>query len=131
MPTTAEAEAWSEAYRIAWETADSRAASALFTEDARYRSNIFEEPYEGRPGIEGYWTDVTAAQSDITVRMGSPVIEGPRVIVEFWTTMLVAGEELTLPGCLLMRFDDRLCADLREYWVTLPELREPPKGWGE
>ena len=132
MPTTVEAETWSEAYRRAWEAADSKAAGALFSEDGRYRSNIFEEPHDGRRGIEEYWTSVTAAQSDVTVRMGSPVIEGPRVIVEFWTTMLVGGDELTLPGCLLLHFnEDGLCTDLREYWQTLPELREPPEGWGE
>jgi hypothetical protein len=64
--------------------------------------------------------------------MGSPLIEGSRVVVEFWTTMLAGGSELTLPGCLLLRFDDDgLCSDLREYWQTLPEIRRPPPGWGE
>lgn len=131
MPTTAVVEAWAEAYRRAWEEADSKAAGALFTEDARYRDNIFEEPHEGRNGIENYWSNVTAAQSDVIVRMGSPFVDGQRVVVEFWTTMRVNGDELTLPGALLLRFNDEgLCEDLREYWVTLPELRDPPKGWG-
>ena len=132
MPTTIELDDWIDAYRRSWETADSEAAGALFSNDASYRSNIFEEPHAGRSGIEDYWRNVTAAQSDVTVRMGSPVIDGPRVVVEFWTTMLVGGEKLTLPGCLLLRFDeDGRCTDLREYWMTLPELRQPPKGWGE
>lgn len=132
MPTAAEAIAWIEAYRQAWENADSAAAGALFSEDALYRSNIFEAPHAGRKGVEDYWTNVTAVQSQVKVRMGSPIIEGSRVVVEFWTTMLVDGGELTLPGCLLLRFgDDGLCADLREYWQTLPELRDPPPGWGD
>jgi len=132
VPTTSEVNAWSEAYRLAWEAADSAAAGALFSEDASYRSNIFEEPHLGRTGVEDYWTNVTSVQSQVRVQMGSPVIEGERVIVEFWTTMLAGGEELTLPGCLLMRFNEEgLCMDLREYWQTLPELREPPPGWGE
>jgi ketosteroid isomerase-like protein len=129
MPTTIDE--WIEAYRRSWETADSEAVGALFSNDASYRSNIFEEPHAGRSGIEDYWRNVTATQSDVTVRMGSPVIDGPRVVVEFWTTMLVGGEELTLPGCLLLRFDeDGRCTDLHEYWQTLGEIREPPKGWG-
>ena len=132
MPTKAQVIAWSEAYRVAWETADSAAVGALFSADANYRSNIFEEPHAGRQGVEDYWTSVTAVQSDVKVWMGSPVIEGERVIVEFWTRMLVGGSELTLPGCLLMRFDeDGLCTDLREYWQTLPELRDPWPGWGD
>ncbi len=132
MATTAEVEAWAEAYRQAWEAADSKAAAELFTEDASYRDNIFEEPHRGRDGIERYWTNVTAAQSEATVRMGAPFVDGRRAVIEFWTTMLVDGDELTLPGALLLRFDDDgLCEDLREYWVTLPELRRPPEGWGE
>lgn len=125
-------DAWVEAYRVAWETKDSEAAAALFTEDAGYRDNIFEEPHRGRTGVEAYWSGVTAAQSNVTVRMGTPFVDGSRVAVEFWTTMLAGGEPLTLPGCLLLHFDDDgLCTDLREYWVTLPEIRQPPPGWGE
>ncbi len=132
MPSDARVANWIESYRQAWETADSAAAAALFSEDASYRSNIFEEPHRGRAGVEDYWRTVTAIQSEVTVRMGSPVIQSPRVVVEFWTTMRVDGGELTLPGCLLLRFDDDgLCTDLREYWHTLPELRQPPPGWGE
>jgi ketosteroid isomerase-like protein len=132
MPTTAEIVAWGEAYRRAWETADSAAAGALFSENTSYRSNIYEEPHRGRAGVEAYWTAVTAVQSEVRVWMGAPVIEGDRVIVEFWTRMNAGGEPLTLPGCLLMRFDDDgLCSDLREYWQTLPELRDPWSGWGE
>lgn len=132
MPKRTEAEEWAEAYRSAWERADAAAAGALFAEDSRYRSNIFEEPHVGRAGVEEYWRTVTASQSDVSVSMGSPLIDGDRVIVEFWTKMLVGGEELTLPGCLLLRFDAAgLCVDLREYWQTLPELRDPFQGWGE
>ena len=132
MPTKEQVIAWSEAYLQAWETADTAAAGALFSQDASYRSNIFEEPHGGRKGVEDYWTAVTSVQSDVKVWMGSPVIEGDRVIVEFWTSMLAGGEDLTLPGCLLMRFNENgLCSDLREYWQTLPELRDPWPGWGE
>jgi hypothetical protein len=132
MPTAAQVDAWIESSRRAWEDADTRAAGALFSEDSRYRSNIFEEPHAGRDGVEDYWTTVTAVQSQVAVRMGSPVVEGSRVVVEFWTTMMADGSELTLPGCLLLTFDeDGLCTDLREYWQTLPEIRLPPPGWGE
>src|SRR4029079_10508484 len=116
----------------AWEDADTPAAVALFAEDSSYRSNIFEEPYLGRKGVEEYWSTVTATQSDVQVWMGQPVIEGDRVIVEFWTRMLGGGEPLTLVGNLLLRLDDDgLCTDLREYWQLVPELRDPWPGWGE
>ena len=124
MPTTAQVMAWAEAYRQAWENADTPAAVALFAEDSSYRSNIFEEPYLGRRGVEEYWSTVTATQSDVKV--------GDRVVVVFWTRRLGGGEPLTLVANLLLRFDDDgLCTDLREYWQLVPELRDPWGGWGE
>jgi predicted SnoaL-like aldol condensation-catalyzing enzyme len=122
---------WLDAYRRAWEEADAEAAAALFADGATYRSNIFEAPYEGRDGVRRYWHEVTPSQSEVHVRMGTPFVEGDRVAAEFWTTMRVGGAETTLPGCLLLRFDeDGLCRSLREYWHVEPGRREPPPEWG-
>jgi hypothetical protein len=122
---------WVDGYRLAWETGDAGAVVALFSSDARYRSHIFEEPHQGRAGIERYWQDVTASQSDVTVRMGEPFVDGSRVAVEFWTNMHVDGDAVTLPGCLLLQFDENwLCTDLREYWHFQPGTYQPPTGWG-
>jgi predicted SnoaL-like aldol condensation-catalyzing enzyme len=123
---------WLEAYRTAWEDKDPDAAAALFDERATYRSNIFEEPYEGREGVSRYWSEVTATQEDVRVRMGRPFVDGDRVAAEFWTTMRNDGAEITLPGCLLLRFgDDGFCVALREYWHVEPGRREPPPEWGD
>ena len=123
---------WIEGYRVAWESRDPDAAAGLFTPAATYRSNIVEPPHEGREGVRAYWESVTAAQDDVRVRMGRPFGDGPRVTVEFWTTMTVDGEPVTLPGCLLLDFtDDWLCWRLREYWHFVPGQHEPPDEWGQ
>ena len=123
---------WLEAYRVAWERADADAVAALFDEDATYRSNIFEEPYVGREGVHAYWTEVTRTQEDVRVRIGRPFADGDRVAAEFWTTMRAEGDEVTLPGCLLLRFGAHgLCRSLREYWHYQPGTIQPPPGWGE
>jgi hypothetical protein len=64
--------------------------------------------------------------------MGRPVISAGRVAVEWWTTMDDPDEgEITLPGCLLLRFaPDGRCHDLWEYWQIQPGKRDPPVGWG-
>jgi hypothetical protein len=125
-------ELWIEGYRVAWEMRDPVVAANLFTADATYRSNIFEDPHQGRAGIESYWQTVTSSQDDVRVRMGKPFVDGSRVAVEFWTTMRVEGEETTLPGCLLLDFDEGgLCRSLREYWHFAPGRKEPPDEWGE
>ena len=123
---------WIEGYRLAWENRDAEAAAGLFTSDATYRSNIFEDAYRGRSGVEEYWRSVTRSQSDVRVRMGRPFVDGSRVAVEFWTTMTVEGADTTLPGCLLLDFDDQwMCRRLREYWHVAPGRSTPPAGWGE
>ena len=122
---------WLEAYRRAWEEKDTDAAAALFADKATYRSNIFEEPFQGNDGVRRYWQDVTRSQEDVRVRMGNPFGDGHRVAAEFWTTMSVDGAESTLAGCLLLEFDDDgLCVALREYWHFQPGLLDPPAVWG-
>jgi hypothetical protein len=56
-------------------------------------------------------------------------VEGSRVAVEFWTTMRVDGDPVTLPGCLMLDFDDEwACRRLREYRHFMPGRLEPPDG---
>lgn len=122
---------WAEAYRVAWETADSAAAAALFAEDGTYRNDIYQEPHRGRSGVVGYWEGVTAGQSDVTVQMGRPFVDGSRAVVEFWTTMRVDDGPVTVTGSLLLIFDDDgLCRSLREYWNFAEGHAEPPPEWG-
>ena len=129
MPQTLDA--WVEGYRLAWENRDAEAVSGLFTGDSTYRSNIFEDAYQGPAGVKAYWESVTSSQSDVRVQMGRPFVDGSRVTVEFWTNMKVDNEDVTLPGCLLLDFDDDwLCKALREYWHYAPGLMEPPADWG-
>ncbi len=123
---------WSEAYRIAWEEADSEAAAALFSDDSSYRSNIYEKPNQGRAGVADYWSGVTSVQSAVRVQMGTPYLDGDRAAVEFWTTMSIEESPVTLAGCLLLRFtEDGLCSDLREYWNLIDGTHQPPPGWGK
>lgn len=126
------ARSWLDAYRRAWEEKDAEAAAVLFDEHATYRSNIVEAPFEGQDGVRRYWQDVTRTQEDVRVVMGRPFSDGDRVAAEFWTTMRNDGADLTLTGCLLLRFrEDGLCVSLREYWHIEPGRLEPPPGWGD
>ena len=58
-------EAWLKGYGSAWLARDAAAAGRLFTADAVYHENAFEEPMRGRAAIETYWARVTADQTDI------------------------------------------------------------------
>jgi hypothetical protein len=66
------------------------------------------------------------------VGVGRPIAQDNRVAVEWWTTMREEDGEVTLPGCLVLRFArDGRCEELREYWHVEHARREPPPGWGE
>ena len=132
---------WIDAYGRAWREKDADAVAVLFTEDAVYRSSPFREPHRGRAGVREYWLGATANQERFTLCFGAPVVDGRRAAVEWWASMedhawaLDEAEpdpQLTLPGCLMLRFDDQgRCEELREYWhVAFGEALEPPEGWG-
>ncbi len=124
---------WAERYRRAWEDADDEAAGALFAADATYRSDPLQEPHRGRDAIRAYWREVTAVQSNVVVAVGRAIVDGDRAVVEWWTQMDVGGEPVTLPGALILEFDESgLCRALREYYNWVPGARvAPPAGWGE
>ena len=122
---------WLEDYGRAWEERDPEAAAALFTEDAVYRSSPLRPPSLGSDGVRDYWTQVTADQSGVRFRFGTPISAGNKMAVEWWTTMRVKGAEVTLPGCFYLRFaPDGRCEELREYWHYEEGYVEPPEGWG-
>jgi SnoaL-like domain len=122
---------WIDGYARAWETADEDLIASLFTEDASYRSSPFRDPFRGHNEIRAYWRRGAGSQRETRVWMGRPFVDGQRVAVEWWTTMIDDGDEVTLPGCLLLHFEsDGRCSDLREYWNVDSGRREPFQGWG-
>jgi ketosteroid isomerase-like protein len=123
--------AWIDAYARAWREGDAEAAAALFTETATYRSAPFRPPHVGREEIVRYWREEPARHEGVELAFGTPVVEGRRVAVEWWATVVQNGETVTGPGCLVLRFDrDGRCEELREYWHEQPGRHEPPLGWG-
>jgi hypothetical protein len=76
---------------------------------------------------------VTASQSNVTVVVGRPVVEGRRAVVEWWTQMDNDGTPVTLPGALILEFDESgLCRALREYYnLEVGRRMAPPEGWGQ
>jgi hypothetical protein len=130
-PAPMQLQEWIESYGRAWEAADEELIVSLFSEDAEYRSSPFRKAFVGHDEIRAYWRRGAGGQRETRVRMGRPFVDGDRVAVEWWTTMIDDGEQVTLPGCLLLRFGpDGRCSHLREYWHVEPGSRDPFPGWG-
>lgn len=124
------ASAWVERLRVAWEDSNSETAASLFTADATYRSHPFRTPLQGRTDIARSWAGSTTTQNDVRVRFGEPLVDGHRVAVEWWANVTENGRPQTDCGALILRFDDDLCSELREYWNLTDSALEPPPGWG-
>jgi ketosteroid isomerase-like protein len=119
---------WADAYKLAWEAGDPAAAAALYRDDCVFRSAPFREP---EPALS-YTTRVFPEARAEGVRFGEPVEEGDRAAVEWWATLVVPeGEEQTIAGCSVLRFDDQgLVVEARDYWDLEPGRRAPHETWG-
>jgi hypothetical protein len=98
--------AWVDRYRQCWEASDADGVAALFTEDASYRSNIFEDAHEGTPASAG--TGTRSPRSSSRSRCGwtsrsrrviGPPSSGGRPCA-------TTEARSRCRGCLVLRFDD-------------------------
>ena len=122
---------WLDAYAQAWVERDAAAAAALFTEDATYGEQPYQDPFAGREGVRTYWAGVTATHGNVKVRYGTPITAANRTAVEWWTTLENGGAPITLAGAFILTFDaSGLCRSLREYWHFAEGTKEPLPGWG-
>lgn len=122
---------WLEDFGRVWRESDVEGAAAIMTPDASYRNSPFlDKPYVGRDAIAGFWEAALVGVSDVDFRYGTPVIEGNRVGVEWWTILRTNGVPYTLAGNFLLTFEGDKVADLRESFVKQEGALEPHDGWG-
>jgi hypothetical protein len=124
--------AFVEAYRQTWESWDTEGFVGLFDDEVFYCAHP-DETVVGREALGRYLEKEKAAQGAVRVRMGSPLIEGDRVVAEFWVTATNQGVEASIAGCLIARLDgsEGRCTHFREYWFDLEGHRSAYEGWGE
>ncbi len=122
---------WIRSYTKAWLKKDAKAIAALFTEDAIYNSHPFRPATHSRKSILDYTLGALDVGQVYEVRFGKPVVEGSRAAVEYWTTMKEKVEDVTLAGCVMLRFaKNGLCTELHDYWVLQTGKIQAPLNWG-
>ena len=122
---------WIRNYTKAWLKKDAKVVASLFTEDAIYHSHPFRPVNQGRKSILDYTVGALDVGQVYEVRFGKPVVEGPRAVVEYWTTMKEKLEDVTLAGCIMLRFaKNGLCKELHDYWVLQTGRQQAPLNWG-
>jgi hypothetical protein len=122
---------WIRNYTKAWLKKDAKAIASLFVEDATYHSHPFRPGTHGRKSILDYTLGALDVGQVYEVRFGKPVVEGSRAAVEYWTTMKEKVEDVTLAGCIMIRFaKNGLCKELHDHWVLQTGRQQAPAGWG-
>ncbi len=133
MDADTAARRWIEAWRRAWPAKDPEPLAAVYADDAVFRSQPFRELHLGRAGVLEYARWAFADQERLVgCWFGEPVAAADRATVEYWAILVENGEEVTIGGVALLRFDsDGLVRVQRDYWSLEPGGREPPAGWGD
>ena len=132
MDAEAAARRWIDAWRRAWPAKNHEPLAAVYADDAVFRSHPFRELHLGRDGVLEYarWAFADQEQFD-GCWFGEPSAAGDRATVEYWAVLVEKGEEVTIAGVALLRFDpDGRVRVERDYWSLEPGGREPPEGWG-
>ncbi len=114
-------ESWLDAYGHAWETRDSQAAAALFTEDATYQETPFSTPMRGRSAIHQYWSDATGSQDQIGFGYDVLAVTSDLGIARWWASFadIQSQAQVKLDGIFVIAMGaDNRCRDLREWWHT-------------
>ena len=123
---------WIRNYSKAWLRKDAKAIASLFSEDASYHSHPLRPVYQGKKAIFDYTLGALDVGEVYEVRFGKPIVEGYRAAVEYWTTMKEKVEDVTLAGCVILRFSKSgLCKELHDYWILQTGRLSPPPEWGK
>lgn len=104
---------------------------ALYAPGAAFTSQPFREIQSGREGVREYVTGAFRDEAEVRAWFGTPIVQAGRAAVEWWAALLEAGEEVTLAGTSVLRFDAAgLVVEQRDTWNMAAGRREPPAGWG-
>jgi hypothetical protein len=127
-----DAVAFVEGYGRAWEQWDVAGFLDLFSDEVVYVAHATQETVVGRTALATYLEKEAAEQGEVSVRMGSPVIDGDRVAAEFWVTATSGSQRATIVGCFVARLSPQgRCEHFREYWFDVEGHTGAYEGWGE
>jgi len=104
-------------YKEAWETRNADLAASLFTRDARYQQNPFEEPIVGREAIHDAWNTANKRHEEIHFTVRNYSRSGFLLFVE-WSSVYrdaTSGKRGQLAGMFLADFYGKQVRTLREY----------------
>jgi ketosteroid isomerase-like protein len=115
--------AWLDGYSHAWGTYDPAEIGALFSEDAVYFDNPFDEPVRGREAIVASWLEDPDEEGTYEGRYRPVLVAGDQAVANGYSRYLDGdgGGVKEYDNLFLLRFDaDGRCAEYREWYMRKP-----------
>lgn len=110
---------WIPGYERAWASNDPEEIGALFTDDARYLTEPYAEPWQGRDAIVAGWL-ASRDEPDSYAFEWQPLVETPELAIVTGTTTYVSPPR-TYSNLWLIRLDaDGRCLDFVEWYMERP-----------
>lgn len=116
-----DASAWVERYLTAWSSDDPDDVAALFTEDARYLTGPFDEPWTGRDAIVAKWIEAGDSDVEWSFTWDVIAIDGDLAVIEGETTYLGPPEKAYRNMWLVRFAGDGRAREFTEWWKKRPD----------
>jgi ketosteroid isomerase-like protein len=112
---------WLEDYVRAWQSYDPAAIGALFSEEATYRYNPYDEPMRGREAIVASWLEDRDEPNTYTAEYKPLAVDGD-IAVANGRSLYYEADGATLKkqydNIFVMRFDEQgRCVDFCEWFM--------------
>jgi uncharacterized protein (TIGR02246 family) len=121
-------ESWMDAYVLAWATNQPQAVADLFTEDARYYTHPFREPWRGRDAIVRNWIEHPDSPGSWKTSYRPLAVDGNTGVVR-GTTQYFKDDgsiDAEYANIFVIEFDeDRRATEFTEFFM---ESNPPPRG---
>ena len=107
---------WLEGYLKAWTSNDPEDIAALFTPEAKYTTQAFREPWDGRETIIASWLERDDQPGTWTFEHQWLAVEGDSGVLEGLTVYIERRESYA--NIWLIRLDaEGKCVVFKEWWV--------------
>ena len=113
---TSTLESWMAGYRAAWESNDPQQISALFTEDAEYRTEPYAAPWVGHDGIVTGWLDHRDEPGAATFDW-SPLVESAELNIVEGTTVYLGRDTVYSNLWVIRLAEDGRAHHFTEWWM--------------
>jgi uncharacterized protein (TIGR02246 family) len=110
---------WIDAYVRAWTSNDPADIAALFTEDARYRTEPFAPPWQGRDAIVAHWLARKDEPGETTFTWQPLAVTPDVAIIQGETTY--KHPPRTYSNLWVIHLDpEGRCTEFTEWWMRHP-----------